>query len=141
MQTEARLGIIEAVLEERHRYYLTMFAAQSAAVRASIEAASTAVAKAEGATDKRFESVNEFRASLTDMTARLMPRSEADQQATALGSRIDALKEAMGVLQNQLASLQAKGQGMQAGWTYLLGAIAAAGALFGVIAFFKAGGP
>jgi formate-dependent nitrite reductase cytochrome c552 subunit len=61
------------------------FEAQEKAVAAALAAAKEAVAKAEAAAEKRFDSVNEFRAQLKDQTGTFIPRTEA----TALLKSID----------------------------------------------------
>jgi hypothetical protein len=53
------------------------FQLSKAAVSDALEAAKEAVNKAESATEKRFASVNEFRSTLSDQAAQLMPRAEA----------------------------------------------------------------
>lgn len=62
---------------------------QEKAVAAALSAADRAVQKAEVASEKRFDSVNEFRAALSDQTARLMPRTEVDGLVRALNERVD----------------------------------------------------
>lgn len=56
--------------------------------QAALEAAEKAIAKAETATDKRFESVNEFRAQLADQAARFMPRDESINRHDATSEKI-----------------------------------------------------
>jgi phosphopantetheinyl transferase (holo-ACP synthase) len=48
------------------------------AVDAALSAAKEAVAKAEAASDKRFQSVDEFRSTLLDQQRLLMPRAEQE---------------------------------------------------------------
>lgn len=50
-----------------------------------------AVTKAETATEKRFESVNEFRSALNDSNRLLMPRAEAERALQTLSDKLDAL--------------------------------------------------
>ena len=64
------------------------FVDQDKAVQAALLAAKEAVLKAEVASEKRFESVNEFRGQLSDQTATFMPRAEAEQRTTALAEKI-----------------------------------------------------
>jgi hypothetical protein len=59
------------------------------AVAAALQAAKEAVNKAEIATEKRFDAVNEFRSSLTDLTRTMMPRTEADGLIKAQADKID----------------------------------------------------
>lgn len=52
-----------------------------------------AIQKAESATEKRFESVNEFRAQLNDVIGQFMPREVADAQFSELRRSISDLAE------------------------------------------------
>jgi hypothetical protein len=58
------------------------------AVADALEAAKEAVTKAEDATERRFASVNEFRSTLSDQAAQLMPRAEAQSRFETLGSNM-----------------------------------------------------
>jgi len=62
------------------------------AVNTALASADRAVVKAETAAEKRFESVNEFRAVLSNQSATLMPRTEADAQMKAMADKIEDLK-------------------------------------------------
>lgn len=62
------------------------------AVATAMASADRAVVKAEAAAEKRFEAVNEFRATLADQSATLMPRPEADSHFKALSDKIDDVK-------------------------------------------------
>ncbi len=77
----------ERVINEKDHQYDQRFRASEIAVQAALvaqklsvdtalAAADRAVSKAEIATDKRFDSVNGFRETLTDLQSTLMPRSE-----------------------------------------------------------------
>lgn len=57
----------------------------------ALAAADRAVNKAESASEKRFDAVNEFRETLADQQRNLMPRSEAELLIKALNEKIDAL--------------------------------------------------
>lgn len=69
--------------------------AQEKAVAAALTAAKEAVLKAETAAEKRFESVNEFRQSLADQTATLLPRTEYDTAHKSVVEKIDGLTDRM----------------------------------------------
>ena len=58
----------------------------------ALTAADRAVVKAETATEKRFDAVNEFRATLADQASRLMPRAEVEQIVKGLNEKIDDLR-------------------------------------------------
>lgn len=63
--------------------------------RAIIIAATTvdrALSKAESATEKRFESVNEFRAQLADQTATFFPRTEYETNYRGLTEKLDLIR-------------------------------------------------
>lgn len=101
-------------------------AAQKEAVQTALVAAEKATSKAEVASDKRFESVNEFRQTLTDQTATFMPRSEAESRLSALYEKINDVKLAA-------SSTGGHQAGLNAGWLYLLGAIAALGTIVSIV--------
>jgi len=61
-------------------------------IDAALAASEKAIDKAERAAEKRFESVNEFRAALSDQTATLMPRAEAEARMAALTEKVDDLR-------------------------------------------------
>ena len=73
-------------------YVDTRFDAQKEAVNAALAASDRAVNKAEMASEKRFDSVNEFRAALNDSARLLMPRLECEQRFAALEKMISDLK-------------------------------------------------
>jgi hypothetical protein len=68
------------------------FTAQKELVASALGAADKAVIKAEVAAEKRFDSVNEFRALVSDQQRTLMPRSEAEIVFRSLSEKIDALR-------------------------------------------------
>lgn len=57
------------------------------------EASQTAIAKAEDATERRFESVNEFRAQLGSQTASFLPREVAEAQFAEIRRAIGDIAE------------------------------------------------
>jgi deoxyribodipyrimidine photolyase len=82
------LSALQVMLNER---YATQTKALDAAFKAAEQAvavalanAEKAVAKAETASDKRFESVNEFRQTLSDQTASFPSRTEVNAQLDAV---------------------------------------------------------
>lgn len=102
-------------------------AAQEKAVKAALEAADRAVSKAETATEKRFEAVNEFRSSLNDLidgfratisaiTANLMPRTEA---LPAIASVAEKVAGAV----SRLDKLEGRDRGVGGTWSVAAGAL------------------
>ncbi len=62
---------------------------QKDAVQTAMAAAEKAVTKAEASSEKRFESVNEFRAQLNDQVKTFMSRVETEQRMQVLTERLD----------------------------------------------------
>jgi hypothetical protein len=83
----------------------TAFAAQKLSVDAALEAAKTAVNKAEVAAEKRFESVNEFRATLADQQRTLMPRAEVEVILQGLADKIEAITQAQLTMSGQRSGM------------------------------------
>jgi hypothetical protein len=61
-------------------------------VAAAMLSSDKAAEKANVAADKRFESVNDFRAQLSDMQSTLLPRAEPEARMSALTDQIAAMK-------------------------------------------------
>jgi hypothetical protein len=68
----------------------TALEAAEKAVQTALVSAEKAVAKAEVAAEKRFESVNEFRAQLTDQATTFLTRNEVDVRLNALSEKLDS---------------------------------------------------
>jgi hypothetical protein len=92
------------------------------AVQTALIAAEKAVTKAETANEKRFESVNEFRKTLSDQTASFPSRVE-----------LQALADRVTDLATRMDKTEGRGVGLNAGWGYLVGAVLLAGAVVGLI--------
>jgi hypothetical protein len=107
-------------------YVDVRFEAQEKAVNAALAAAQKAVDKAESASERRFESVNEFRSALGDQARLLMPRIEAEQQFKTIGEKID-------VLTNRINARDDRGVGMGQVLPWLVAAVATVGAIVGIL--------
>jgi len=92
-----------------------------------------AVTKAEVATERRFEGVNEFRSTLSDQQRSFMPRSEAEALLRGINDKIDEQGKRM----TELVS-ERKGQrlGSTAVWGITAGVIGIVLFLFGIATFF-----
>jgi hypothetical protein len=84
-----RLEDVHHSLAEMDLRYQQRFDAQEKAMAAALMAADRAVLKAETASEKRFESVNEFRAVLTAQSATLATKSEVEAAIKGLIDKID----------------------------------------------------
>jgi hypothetical protein len=98
-----------AVLRERvsalDRLTDSRLTAQAEMVKLALDSSKEAIIKAETATEKRFESVNEFRAQLSDQTHSFLPRAEGGQRMDAMQKEIDELRAEIGAMREGTANL------------------------------------
>lgn len=110
-----------------------MSKAQKEAVLAALNAAEQAVAKAEAASEKRFESVNEFRAALGDQTRTFMPRIEAEGLFANHDKRLNqvsaTLTEKIEELSRHSNARDDRGRGAYQNWTTITSVVAVLAAL------------
>ena len=116
----------EAMRVEMDQRYQQRFAAQESAVRSALTSAKEATQKAEVANEKRFESVNEFRATLADQAGRFVTRTEVEQLFRSLDDKVDTVT-------GRLERLDGRSGGTNATWGYLVGAVVAAGTLVAIL--------
>lgn len=101
-------------------------ASQKTSVDAALAAADRAVFKAENASEKRFEGVNEFRNQLGDQQRTFIPRSEVDLISASLTGKVTELT-------TRLNELQAERMGIKGGWGYAVGAVGFMMGLAGIL--------
>lgn len=144
---EAEICAIRKTIKESDRRYEQRFDAQEKATMVAITSAKEAVTKAETSTERRFESVNEFRAALSDQSASLVSRNEVEQLAKSLTEKIDELGKQLvelrsrldvgnpvvSTIQQQLAANQGMLQGSAVTMSKIYAAIGAVGAILGII--------
>jgi Ni,Fe-hydrogenase I large subunit len=87
------LSHLKEIMDERDRRYEDRFKAMDEKTSLALNASEKAVSKAETATEKRFDSVNEFRGQLKDQANSLMPREEASARFNAVEEKIEDLKK------------------------------------------------
>jgi hypothetical protein len=109
-------------MDERDRRYNERFDAQEKAVEAALASSEKAVLKAETASERRFEGVNEFRATLSDQAATFITRKEVDAE-------LGAQSEKLNIQQSRLDRIEARSAGLNAGWILVV----QAGTLVGVV--------
>lgn len=97
------------------------------AITAALSAADRAVQKAESASEKRFEGVNEFRATLSDQQRTLMPRQEAEALIRNLSDKIDAQDK-------RITESVSQRTGVGQGWQYALGAVGLIATVLSIVA-------
>jgi len=81
-----------AIINEHDRQYQQRFEAQEKALAAALSSAKEAVDKANAASEKRFDSVNEFRNSLKDQASAFLPRPEYAASQKQLSDQISAIQ-------------------------------------------------
>lgn len=113
------------------------FAAQQELFNAALVAAERAVSKAEVANEKRFESVNEFRAQLGDQGRTFMPRTESVQRYDAVSGRLTDIEkrmtDAFAQINSRLDQTQGASQGIDKAWAYLVGLAGLAGGVVALV--------
>jgi hypothetical protein len=90
----AQLSNIKELIEANDRNYNQRFESILQATQAALVASDRAVNKAEQASEKRFDAVNEFRSTLADQQRNLMPRAELEVMIKSMNDKIDALNVA-----------------------------------------------
>lgn len=144
---ESEICAIRKTIKESDRRYEQRFDAQEKATMVAITSAKEAVTKAEASTERRFESVNEFRAALADQSSTLVSRTEVDQYNKALNEKIEELSKlvaelrsrldvgnpAIGTIQQQLAAASGIQQGEQLQMGKIYAFVGAIGAALGII--------
>ncbi len=118
---EAGLTALRQVLDERDARYSQRASSQDAAVRTAQETSEKAINKAEIATERRLEGLNELRDMAADQASKLMSRAEFIVQHQATIDKIQLNEDRLGVLQKDISDIQARGGGMKELWGYLIG--------------------
>jgi len=116
---EQRINAAERLTDAKLANISTLIDAHAERVTLALAAADKAVSKAEAATEKRFESVNEFRQTLSDQTRSFVSRVEFDAVRDTNAARIADLA-------SRLDKTEGKAVGFNAGWVYLIGGISVA---------------
>jgi hypothetical protein len=129
MDTEWTVGTLHEhlsqVLSERDQRYEQRFADLERALTTALAASEKAILKAEGATERRFEAVNEFRGTLSDQASQFVTRAENDAMNLRVSERLEELT-------NRVNRSEGRGAGLNAGWVYLLAGIAALGTIISI---------
>jgi hypothetical protein len=111
-----RPKVTPSALRRAERHVMEVLNERDARYAEAMAAQKEAVIKAEVATERRFESVNEFRNQMGDMQRTLMPRSESEQRMANLEKQLDSLE---GLMSESRARLR----GGKEMWAYIIGAV------------------
>lgn len=86
------------IISDHDKQYQQRFEAQEKALTAALTSAKEAVDKANIASEKRFDSVNEFRNTLADQQRTLLPRTEYSVQHQSLADSIAQLSSRLDLI-------------------------------------------
>lgn len=90
-------------------------------ISAALAAADRAVAKAEAASEKRFEGVNEFRETLSDQQRTLMPRAEVEVIVKGLEEKIGNARLLIDEMRSRERVTDGTSKGVRDGWGFAVG--------------------
>lgn len=96
---EQAVGLALARVDKEFHEHLAQVRAET---HAALEAADKAIAKAETATEKRFDGVNEFRGQLADQARTFIPRAESISRHERTAEQVEALVKADADLRDRL---------------------------------------
>jgi hypothetical protein len=96
------------VMDERNVRYEQRFTAMDEKTSLALTSSEKAVTKAETATEKRFDAVNEFRGSLKDQADTLYPRTEAETKFRSYDEKLDDMKKEISSLREYKSENQGK---------------------------------
>jgi len=88
---EEKVTAVSDLAEEREARNVERFASQKEGVNIAMVASEKAVTKSETAYDKRFEGVNEFREALSDLTSKMLLRTEASALLSGLQEKLEGI--------------------------------------------------
>jgi hypothetical protein len=123
---EQRLLALETLIDAKLTTLRTIIELQAEKSVTALAASDKAILKAEIAVEKRFESVNEFRQTLLDQTNTFITKVEFESLRETSGTRLLDLS-------SRLDKIEGRSVGLNAGWVYLLGILAAVGTVISVI--------
>ena len=120
---------IDTKLENLEKAMNAKFESVTQATNSALAAADKAINKSDIAVEKRLDSVNEFRAALTDQQRTLMPRSEVEILIKGVESKTDSNEK-------RIITLESKGVGVGQGWGIAVGVIGLVAAVIAIISRF-----
>jgi hypothetical protein len=114
-QSDDRIRILDERYATQTKALDAAFKAAEQAVAVALANAEKATQKAEAASERRFEGVNEFRKALSDQTATFIPRAEYDASFAALADRVASNAARVDSLELRLTSRLDRGEGADTG--------------------------
>lgn len=102
----AKLEALRELVDERDHRYEDRFTAMDEKTGLALTSSEKAVSKAEVATEKRFDSVNEFRNTLKDQAATLVSRDEVEVRFKSVTEKLEAINRMQNMIMGGLVVLQ-----------------------------------
>jgi hypothetical protein len=113
---ESKLNEIRTLIDANDKAYDQRFVSSREATQLALSSAERAVTKAEVANEKRLDSVNEFRQTLSDQQKNLITRKEVDLMNKNIIDKISKVEEA-------LVRLEGTKTGINQGWGWAVAGI------------------
>jgi hypothetical protein len=104
MNTPVNQEYLLALIEGLEKKITIQIQSQKETVNIAMGAAEKAVQKAEAATEKRFEALNELRKMAEDWRIEFARQSTVDLQISGLSEKIETIREIVNGLQSMLAA-------------------------------------
>jgi len=82
---------LEGIINERDRFYVAQIAGLKELIGQSLTAADRALQKAESTSEKRFDSVNEFRGAMGDMQKHFIRSDVVESRLGAMDEKLNEL--------------------------------------------------
>jgi hypothetical protein len=119
----AQFKVLQTLIDANDKNYNQRFDNVSQATSAALASADRANTKAETATEKRFDSVNEFRATLQDQQRTFIPRAEMEITLKGINDKIDINSNGLEALRLVQSINQGTKLGITQGWGYAFGIV------------------
>ncbi len=124
---------LTALIEGAERRSDERFRHMKEMVEAAFESAQTAITKADIATEKRFEGVNEFRAALSDQAQHFVTRDALIALSDKLDAQINRNREDLDALSQRIDLREGQHEGSRVTTGYLVTATTIAIGIIGLI--------
>ncbi len=112
---EERIVALDRLTDAKFVTFRTLVDSQAEKVALALSAAEKAISKAETATEKRFDSVNEFRQTLTDQAGQFITRMEFDQFKETVTNQLYAMDQKFDAVVKPLSEYVSSQQGRTLG--------------------------
>ncbi len=137
MADEWTPSLLKALMDQRfadnEKALVATLASVERKAASELLATKEAVLKAELANERRFESVNEFRGTLSDQQRLLIPRQEVTVEFSNLREKIDGVSTRLEALAIQVGNQRSEGIGMTRFLGYIVTAVVLLGGILAIV--------